>query len=777
MALDHFWLSNLAPVFGLIFLFLLNKRSKTLDERSRKLFYLVIVLETVELFAANLEIMLGTYPHHVHLRELCSAIGYTVRPLVVMGLILMMAPKERTPLQNALLLVPLAIDVLAAFSVFFTGVVYSYDAANEFHRGPLGLVPIIVLGYFLLVLVSVVRQKALVRYFDFGLMFLIVAYMAVSLLAESFFVVHNVGRTAMVYGTLFYYYLYQSSVLKRALEAARENAALKKALAEAERARKELMRSRSVAQALGEDYLSVLSIDLATGATNVIKIEDGYDISEAFEAAKRRRPFNEVMGLYNKAYIVEDEREEFARTFRTDSIVRQLEESPSITRRFHFESGPVKSAVEIHVIRMEESDYVEGIVIGMRDVGDLEREERERMEALLAAKREADRANAAKSNFLSRMSHDIRTPLNGIIGLLEINKTHADDIELVRENQEKMRVAADHLLSLINDVLEMSKLEDEEIELVFEPCDLMENSKTISSIMQTKIALEGQTHSLGKLEIPVRYVYTSPLHLRQIFLNIYGNCVKYNKPGGSITTSTECLYHDEERVVYRWTISDTGIGMSPEYLKRIFEPFTQEVDSSAARTKFQGTGLGMSIVKKIVDRMGGEIEVSSVKGEGSTFAVTIPFRIAPAPEQLSRLEDEPGSIAGLTILLVEDNELNIEIAQMLMEDQGASVLLATNGQEALDAFVASEPGSIDAVLMDVMMPVMNGFDATRAIRAFDRPDAARVPIIATTANAFAEDEQKCLDVGMNAHLAKPLDIEKLVSTVSACVAESKAAGE
>ncbi len=608
MELNQFWLTNLAPAFGLCFLFLLNTRNQVLDARSHGLFYAVVFTEALELLAGDVEVWLSTLSYYSVWRGICSGIGYFARPLILMLLVLMMAPKKRTPLQNFLLFTPNTINFFASFSVLFCNVVYYYDAANIFHRGPLGFFPMVIVAVYMIILVSVTRQKVLADYFDFGLMFLIVAYIAVSLIAETLFDVENIGRTAIVYGTLFYFYLFQTARLKQAV----------------------------------------------------------------------------------------------------------------------------------------------------------------------AAERAADRANSAKSNFLSRMSHDIRTPLNGIIGLLEINKVHSDDIELVRENQEKMRVAADHLLSLINDVLEMSKLEDEEIELVNEPCDLMENSATISSIIQTRMAIEGQTHILGKLEVPVRYVYASPLHLRQVFLNIYSNCIKYNKPGGSITTSTECLFHDCERVVYRWTISDTGIGMSPEYLERIFEPFTQEDDRTSSRTSYQGTGLGMSIVKKLLDRMGGTIEVSSVKGEGTTFVVTIPFDIAPTPEGSELEQKVEASIEGLTILLVEDNALNTEIAQTLMEDQGATVLTAADGMAAVEAFEASEPGSIDAILMDVMMPVMNGLDATRAIRGLARADAASVPIIATTANAFAEDAQTCLDAGMNSHLAKPLDITKLIQTVSSCVAERNA---
>ena len=376
---------------------------------------------------------------------------------------------------------------------------------------------------------------------------------------------------------------------------------------------------------------------------------------------------------------------------------------------------------------------------------------------------QAQKANAAKSSFLSRMSHDIRTPLNGIIGLIKINETHMDDRELVKTNQDKMLVSADHLLSLINDVLQMSKLEDENIEISHEPIDLGEISREVGTIISGRTAEAGIAFEIGKQELPVSYVYGSPLHIRQIFLNIYGNCIKYNKPHGKVTTTLKCLGEKNDIVTYRWTISDTGIGMSEEFLKHIFEPFVQE--HSDARTVYSGTGLGMSIVKKIIDRMDGTIVVTSKEGEGSTFVITLPFEIAEKPEEIPAEMDGEVSIAGLHLLLAEDNELNAEIARTLLEDEGAITTIVNDGQQAVDIFSRNKPGTFDAILMDIMMPEMDGLSATKAIRALDREDAGTIPIIAMTANAFDEDEKKCMEAGMNAHLVKPLDIQKMKEAV------------
>ena len=388
---------------------------------------------------------------------------------------------------------------------------------------------------------------------------------------------------------------------------------------------------------------------------------------------------------------------------------------------------------------------------------------------LRAAAAQAQKANEAKSRFLSRMSHDIRTPINGIIGLLNIDEAHFDDQALLLANHQKMKVSADHLLSLINDVLQMSKLEDGNTVLTHEVISLVDLTRDIVTIVIDRATERGLIwdYEKGKSNIPYPYIYGSPVHLRQIFLNIYGNCIKYNRPGGRITTIVDTLEEHDNICTYRWTISDTGVGMSQEFLQRIFEPFAQEKND--ARSVYQGTGLGMSIVKSLVDKMGGTIEVSSQVGVGSTFVITIPFEIAPAPEEKAApAPAAEGSIQGLHLLLAEDNDLNAEIAQTLLEDEGAEVTLVTDGKQAVERFQSEPPGTFDAILMEIMMPVMDGLAATRAIRALDRPDAKTIPILAMTANAFDEDAKKCLEAGMNAHLAKPLEMKKLIETLSGC---------
>ena len=387
--------------------------------------------------------------------------------------------------------------------------------------------------------------------------------------------------------------------------------------------------------------------------------------------------------------------------------------------------------------------------------------------ALMEALVEAKQASRAKTEFLSHMSHDIRTPINGILGMLEISEQNPDDPARQQDCRRKIRGAAQHLLSLINDVLDISKLESGSFELRHEPFALRELLENCLSILRPQAEAEGLDLQERWSCLEDVHLVGSPLHLRQILINILGNAVKYNRPGGAVELCTEQVGRRGEKALFRFTVTDTGIGMSEEFLKHIFEPFTQE--NAGVRTHYQGTGLGMAITKRLVEQMGGEIQVTSRLGEGSCFVIELPFEIdrcrsAPCEEKAE--QNGQVRLEGLRLLLAEDNELNREIAQYMLEDAGAEVVNAADGRQALELFAASAPGELDGVLMEVMMPVMNGLEATRAIRALDRPDAKTVPIIAMTANAFAEDVQQCLEAGMNAHLAKPLDLDRMFSTIT-----------
>ena len=400
-------------------------------------------------------------------------------------------------------------------------------------------------------------------------------------------------------------------------------------------------------------------------------------------------------------------------------------------------------------------------------------EERKRYEIKLKretdlkdALEKANQANKAKSDFLSRMSHDIRTPLNGIIGLLDISEANPQNLELISNNRQKARVAANHLLSLINDVLNMSKLEADNIELAHDAFDIRMLAEDILIMTETRASNAGiiLKHEDCSVNIEYPYVYGSPLHVRQIFVNILSNAIKYNKPGGNIFMKIDQGKKRGNTIEYICTIADTGIGMAPDFIEQLFDPFSQE--KADARSVYQGTGLGMAIVKALVDKMHGTIKVESEQGIGSKFTVMIPFEIASQSEVESEVAgDSSFSIKNTKIMLVEDNELNMEIAAELLKEKGAIVTQAVNGEEAVRLFKESPKGTFDVILMDIMMPVMDGLEATRQIRMSQNPDAGNIPIIALTANAFYEDVKKCIEAGMNAHLSKPLEINKVVEMI------------
>ena len=353
--------------------------------------------------------------------------------------------------------------------------------------------------------------------------------------------------------------------------------------------------------------------------------------------------------------------------------------------------------------------------------------------------------------------------MNCILGLLELCERNRDDKALVEENHGKMRTAARHLLSLIDDTLQASKLGEGEFALVREPVDFAHLQADVDDIMQL-LAVEAGVIMEGRQEedgIAYRYVLGNELYLRQIFLNIYSNCIKYNRPGGKVITHVTSSELPDGKVLLRWEITDTGIGMSPEFLKRVFEPFARE--SSVAST-VGGTGLGMPIVKELIELMGGSIEISSELGEGSTFVISIPFDPAPAPRETEQAASG-STLQGRRLLLVEDNDLNAEIAAALLDMEGVAVDRAANGREAVDLFASAEPGRYDFVLMDVKMPVLDGLGAAAEIRALPRHDARDVPIVALTANTFQEDRDDAAAAGMDGFIPKPFDARQLYETL------------
>lgn len=374
-----------------------------------------------------------------------------------------------------------------------------------------------------------------------------------------------------------------------------------------------------------------------------------------------------------------------------------------------------------------------------------------------------EKANRVKSQFLANMSHDIRTPINGIMGMLEIIRKVKDDPEKMDDCLSKIELSSNHLLSLVNDVLDMARLESDHIELTQESFSLEEMCKealNVVAFQATEAGLEvSETHD----DITGIQVIGSPTDLKKILVNLYTNCIKYNKVHGSIHTSLKVLEKDEKQIVCEFSIEDTGIGMSQDFIDhRLFEPFVQADPS--ARTSYTGTGLGMSIVGQLIRKMNGSIHVNSEEGKGSCFTFILPFPLDNSPAK--KKEHVPGSnLKGLHILVAEDNELNREIIQFLLNDTGAETDMASNGKEALDLYLLRRSGTYDVILADLLMPLMDGYELTKAIRSSGKEDAETIPIIAMTANAFTEDIHKCLACGMNAHIAKPFNMENVIFTI------------
>lgn len=397
----------------------------------------------------------------------------------------------------------------------------------------------------------------------------------------------------------------------------------------------------------------------------------------------------------------------------------------------------------------------------------MEREkERENKLILEKAVEEAQMANAAKTNFLRRMSHDLRTPINGINGMVEISRHHAGNEEKQEECRQKITSASNFLLDLVNNVLDMSKLESGKIQLEQKQMDLIQLIQDTNSVIQIQ-ANEKGIQFKEQFEIKHRHVLGSPLHIRQIIQNIESNAIKYTQEGGKVEVFYEEKRVDKNHILFEFTCIDNGIGMSKEFQEKAFEPFTQEF--SDARTSYEGSGLGLSISYELIKQMDGQIQMDSELHEGTRFRIQIPLRLDTSYAKKS--EDSKNvqtDLNGSHILLVEDNEMNMEIAQFLLEKNGAWVTCAWNGQEAVDIFEKSEIGTFDIILMDIMMPVKNGLEAAKEIRKMKRRDAKKVLILAMSANAFQDDIQTSIQAGMNGHLSKPLDESKLLSVLCKC---------
>lgn len=404
---------------------------------------------------------------------------------------------------------------------------------------------------------------------------------------------------------------------------------------------------------------------------------------------------------------------------------------------------------------------------------DLLLQERDYGGKLAKAAREASSANSAKTEFLRRMSHDLRTPINGIRGMVEVGNANADDLQKQTECRSKIWTASGLLLDLANEALDMSRLESGQLDLNLVPTNLVALNREVSDILERQAEERLVTIICDQQTLDHPYARVSVTHLKRLLVNIAGNAVKYNRRGGYVRLACREVEPVDGVPIYEYTIADNGIGMSEEFQQHLYEPFSREEQQVEGASS--GTGLGASIAKQLVELMGGTMSFTSTLGQGTTFTIRLPFEQCKRSEipQAVRVDAvDVDAVRGLRVLLVEDNDLNAEIAQFTLDRAGAVVTHAKDGESAVETFAASEPYEYDVVLMDIMMPGIDGLEATRQIRALDREDATTTPIIAVSANAFADDRRLSREAGMNAHLSKPVSAQELVEALAHIAADA-----
>ena len=514
-------------------------------------------------------------------------------------------------------------------------------------------------------------------------------------------------------------------------------------------------------QALRSIYEQIFSVDL--------KKNTYYELyaKEAFKTGKKvNSGAQQAFWMLAERVSVESYRTAVREFLDFSTIQERMKEKDDLSTEFLDIKGNWHSLSFIVQLR-DESGVVQKFLFAIRSIDEEKKREFEIQERLRAARDEANAANKAKSAFLINMSHDIRTPMNVIMGFTDI-AMKCDPKPEIKNCLEKVKQSSEHLMSFINDVLDISRIESGNLR--YTPLPVNISSVTDEVLNMTKgLMVNRDLQLIIRRDEPMKcYVLADEVRIREILINIMSNAIKFTKDGGSITFETSRKSTDAEHITFRYSIADTGIGMSREFVKHIFEEFSQE--DTGARTQYQGTGLGMAISKQYVELMGGTIEVESEKGKGTTVTVDLPFELSEPikEEEPLELHFHRKDTKDLNVLMAEDNDLNAEIATMLLEDKGMHVTRAADGYEAVELFRNQPAGTFDVVLMDIMMPRMNGYEATKSIRHMEnRPDGAKIPILAMTANAFAEDIQAAMDAGMNAHLAKPIVIDTVTKAILA----------
>lgn len=531
---------------------------------------------------------------------------------------------------------------------------------------------------------------------------------------------------------------------------------------------KEKKRNKNFLEMLASEYSNVYYVNLDTLEFFIYNFSPRVE-SKMNDLINSKIPFTKVAEIYSEKYIYEDDKADFLAHCSPDYVAEQL---ATKDRFFHRYRNELNQYCEMKCVKVGDWEKERTVVFGFAIKDSEIRRELKAQKALKEAKEKAEKANATKSEFLARMSHDIRTPINGVIGMAELATKNMFHPYKVEQCLQKIMKAAFHLNMLVNDILDMSHIESKKLEIAHRSMNILSLADGCLSIIEGQLINRNLKIITDFDDFEHPFLLGDELHLRQALVNILGNAVKFTPDGGKITFRIKELSSGQKTVTYRFEIEDTGIGMKAEFLSHIWETFSQE--DGGARSEYKGAGLGTAIAKSLVEMMGGTISVKSKLNEGSTFTIDIPFAIDDRTAAVRKSEfleegESNETLFGSRILLVEDNETNRLSAKELLEADGASVTTAENGKIAVKLFSESKPNHYDAILMDIMMPVMNGIDATKEIRSMDRIDAPIIPIIALTANAFEEDVRNSLEAGMNEHLTKPLEISRVVKTLLKCM--------
>lgn len=522
--------------------------------------------------------------------------------------------------------------------------------------------------------------------------------------------------------------------------------------------------SNEIIEAIAKSYQYISRIDIAKDWFEEIANRDA-------ENMNYKKSGEVTSGNRNacKKFVAEEYQEAFLKFADITTLPVRMKNEETIVMEYQMKDGNWHKLRFIEKKRDKDGNLTH-VLCAIRSISDVKKKEQELLQQVAEARKDA----ALKSRFLSNMSHDIRTPINGIIGMTELADRYPDNLEIQKKCREKLVESARHLVSMVNDILDMNKLETEQ----FVENDIPFNLAAVLNRVNTDQQMQAGKKKIDyvvdwkKSELNHMYLMGNPVYIEKLLTVITDNAVKFTKPGGNVSVWCREISEDDERAFYEFGCSDNGIGMSEEFAGHAFEMFSQE--NKTSRTQYEGTGLGLAIAKKITERLGGTIEIKSKKNYGTTVTMTIPFKtgvqnLMQYTENVNTESTEDIPLEGLHALIAEDNELNLEIAKLMLEEKGICVECAADGKEAVAKFEESEPGYYDVIFMDIMMPYMNGWDATRKIRTLQRPDADKIPIIAMSANAFAEDIINSHISGMNWHLTKPIDADKLMTALKECI--------